>query len=223
MAAFRRLLIAIVFGITIGLAQPVFAQPIVIDGNGTGLGTLISSYPSGGPQSARPVPYQQSLSPTTSEYWIINEKSYQFSLNWPITVDGTSEVLPNAFLSGVGQSDLLYESSDCTGQPFVATRQSGIVFPIARLNGADDSQSVYYVPINEELQNRSFLSSLRWNALDECEISDVTYNFSGRAYLNDPAETGFTDPTPPMPIQLRSALDPELARCIFRDGFECEA
>lgn len=222
MVTLRRLLTTIIFGITIGLAQSVIAQVIVLDGNGTGLGALVSAYPSSGPQYARPVPYEQTISSGSSTYWIINEKNYQFTLGWPRTVIGTSEVLPNAFLGSVGNSGLLYESSDCTGQAFVATRQSGIVFSITNLRGQDESQSVYYVPVNEELKNRSFLSRLQGDTLDECVLFDETYNFSGRAYLNSPAETGFTDPTPPLPLQLRSSIDPALAQCVFRDGFECE-
>jgi len=220
MTNFNRIFAALLFGLAAVHSDASRAQAIVLDGNGTALGILLQA--NNAFMGALSIPHTSISSPTNS-YWIINEKSYQFLINWPMFDFETDEALPNAVLDG--PSTLSYETSDCTGQPFVVTRHSGIVFSLNRLFGSEnepETQAIYYVPREESLQKRSFLSR-RESTTAECESLSLTYNFSGRAYLNDPSETGFTDPTPPMPIQLRSEIDPALARCVFRDGFECEA
>lgn len=196
---------AVLFGLAL---TPVttFAQVLLLDNNGTALGIYMGE-----------APFEKD--PDRQDYYhSITENSYLFTLVAP-RFENSVALSEGALANGT----LSFETLDCTGQAFLQTKTPGMVFNryIAGGSLATQAPEAWYVPKNEPIIDRELRSRRDFHDPEGCVETIASSVPSGRAYLNDPAETGFADTTPPFPFRFRSVLDPELARCLFRDSFEC--
>lgn len=181
------------------------AQVLILDNTDTAMGIFLGE------------PY---FPATVEGFSIATENGYLFQMLGP-RVDG--ENLTNKGV--LNFQTLQFESQDCTGQGYLQTNIPGILFnPFWSRDISDPEPEAWYVPKHEEIVLRSMNSKRDWRDPNGCtETPDALPRLFGRAYPNDPVETGFTDPSPPWPFKFRTVLDPDLVRCIFRDSFECEA
>lgn len=183
------------------------AQVIVLDNNDNAIGILLNG------------PYFEDQ---TEDFEIATENSYLFEMIGP-RLNGET-VANSGYLN---QRTLFFESGDCSGQGYMVTHAPGMLFsPFSGRNIDGPEPEAWYVPKNEQISYSRVLNSSR-DSNDPSGCREFTIpqegRPTGRAFPNDPIETGFTDPTPPWPFKFRTVLDPDLVRCIFRDSFECEA
>ena len=198
------LTLLVIFAAVFFMPAKSVAQVLVLDNADNAMGILLNG------------PFSQAQ---TAGFEIATENSYLFEMIGP-RFDGSTPT-NQGYLN---HRPLRFESQDCSGQGYMRTHAPGMLFnPHRSRDVSDPEPEAWYVPKDEEIVYRT-MNSVR-DSSDSSVCREGTFSSipTGRAFPNDPVETGFTDPTPPWPFKFRTVIDPDLVRCIFRDSFECEA
>ena len=196
-----------------------WSQVYVVDGNNEPIGFYLDTEymsPVGGNPSSEQLEVLHVLSPTDYAFRIVKG----FYLN-------SSGSTPNPYLgfyfSG-GLGSIHFESPDCTGQGYVASRKAGYI-TIVQVNFnvfPGPTSEVWYVPKNAETQ-AIVVGSVKPVVASSgtCIPQGGIVAFVIPAFPNNPAETGVMGSFFEPPIRITSNISAARLNCIFRSSFEC--
>lgn len=193
------------------------SEPLIFDAKDEQIGRYVDGWSSNGaPEPIYPITYEA-----------ISTNGYRFIVEWANksgggNIDTYAQIGPYWHSGPNTFRAFYYDSTDCSGQPYILTQYGAIVLTASEVP-TEPLPDLWYVPKDEEIQVRTPSSVRYFHDFESCLEPNTYYGesfASGRVFPNDPSETGVSQASLEPPLRLKASSESQ--NCIFSDSFECQ-